>query len=234
MKHISGWIILGFGLALLAAGCTETRELTTESKVIAAQGAQTVDVNLKMGAGELWLSGGAQALLEARFVHRGRYRTPEVDYRIDGARGFLTVRQRRSGFINFGHSRNEWDLKLNSAIPADFVVSLGAGENNLDFREVDVRSLKVDMGVGEMRLDLRGKRSQSLKANIDGGVGNAIIRLPADVGIRAKIDGGIGSVNAHGFSKSGHFYTNDAYGKSAVTIEITVDAGIGSINLELD
>jgi hypothetical protein len=235
MKNVSGWILTGCGLALLAAGCVERGELATESKTIAAEGAQSVEVRLKMGAGKLRLVGAAQtALLEARFAHRGRYRMPEVNYQVSGTRGILTVGRRRSRVISFGHSRNDWDLKLNSAIPADLNISLGAGENNLDLREVDVRSLKVNMGVGEMRLDLRGQRSQSLDVSIDGGVGSAIIRLPDDVGVRAKVDGGIGSVSAHGFSKSGHFYTNAAYGKSPVTIDIRVDAGIGSIILELE
>jgi hypothetical protein len=234
MKMRSGWIILGSALVLMTAGCTDVGELTTESKTVSAEGAMSVEVNLKMGAGELRLAGGAQALMEARFVHRGRHRTPEVDYHVSGGKGFLTVRQRRSGVIVFGHSRNDWDMQLNSAIPADLDVSLGAGESKLDLREVDVRSLKVDMGVGEMQLDLRGKRSQSLDVNINGGVGSATIRLPGDVGIRAKVDGGIGSVDARGFGKNGHVYTNEAYGKSAVTIDIKVDAGIGSINLVLD
>lgn len=234
MKSMSGWIVVGCAFAIMTAGCANVGELTTEGKTVSAEGARSVEVNLRMGAGKLRLAGGAQALMEARFVHRGRYRVPDVSYHVSGDKGFLTVRQRRSGIIVFGHSRNNWDLRLNSAIPADLDVSLGAGENKLDLREVDVRSLKVDMGVGEMQLDLRGKRSQSLDVNIDGGVGSATIRLPGDVGIRAKVDGGIGSVDAHGFSKNGHVYTNEAYGKSAVTIDIKVDAGIGSINLVLD
>jgi hypothetical protein len=233
MKNVSGWILTGCGLALLAAGCVERGELAAESKTIAAEGARSVEIRLKMGAGELRLSGAAQAaLLEARFAHRGRYRMPEVTYRVSGTRGFLTVRRQRSGFINFGHSRNDWDLKLNNGIPADLDISLGAGENNLDLRDVEVRSLKVDMGVGELRLDLRGRRSQSLDVNIDGGVGSAIVRLPEDVGVRAKVDGGIGSVSAPGFSKSGHFYMNAAYGRSPVAIDIKVDAGVGSIRFE--
>ncbi len=233
-KHISKWALLIFGLALIAVGCVERGELMTEHKIIAPEGAQSVGVKLKMGAGELRLSGGAKELMEARFVHRGRYKAPEVDYHVSGGKGFLSLRQRRSGFINFGNSRNEWDVKLSSAIPADLDISLGAGENILDLEDLDVRSLKVDMGVGEMRLDLRGRRSQNLDVNISGGVGSATIHLPRDAGVRARVNGGIGSVEASEFSKSGHIYTNEAYGKSPVTIDIDVDAGIGSIRLALD
>ena len=43
--------------------------------------------------------------------------------------------------------------------------------------------------------------------------------------------GGIGSVSAHGLKKDGDAYVNDAYGKSPVTIDMTIHGGVGSINL---
>lgn len=225
--------ILGCALALGLTACTDMGELRRESKTVDSAGAQSVEVRLRMGAGELRFAGGANALMEAEFAHRGRYREPEVDYRVSGTKGILTVRERRSGFV-FRSSRNDWDLRLKSGIPADLNISLGAGEGRLDLRDIDVRSLDVDMGVGSMQLDLRGKRGQSFDVSIDGGIGSGQIRLPSDVGVRVRVDGGIGSVNAPGFTKSGHVYTNDALGKSPVTIDIRVDAGIGSINLSLD
>jgi N-terminal domain of toast_rack, DUF2154 len=233
-KTVSRSVFLGCGLALLVAGCGERGELITEHKIVASEGARSLNASLKMNAGELRLSGGARELMEARFVHRGRYRAPDIKYDVSGGKGFLTLKQQRSGFFNFGNSRNEWDIKLSSAIPADLDISLGAGKNTLDLEEVDIRSLDIDVGVGEVLLDLRGKRNQNVDVSIDGGIGSATIRLPGDIGVRAKVDGGIGSVEAPGFTKSGHVYTNEAYGKSPVTVDIKVDAGIGSIRFRLD
>jgi hypothetical protein len=234
MKHKLGLIILGCAAALALVGCEDMGDLTTDSKTVEAAGAESVEVNLKMGAGELQVSGGAQALMEAEFTHRTRRRPPEVDYRVAGSKGFLTVRQRRGGGVFIGSSRNEWDIRINSRIPTDLSIDLGAGESRLDLAEVDLRSLSVDMGVGEMKLDLRGKHDRDLDVTIDGGIGSGTIYLPREVGVRVRVDGGIGSVDAHEFSKNGRVYTNDAYGKSPVTIDISVDAGIGSIDLRLD
>ncbi len=36
-----------------------------------------------------------------------------------------------------------------------------------------------------------------------------------------------------GFKKDGDAYVNDAYGKSAVTIRVDVQCGIGQVNLKL-
>jgi hypothetical protein len=234
MNNRLGSIILGCAAVVLLVGCEDIGDLTTDTRTVEAAGAEAVEVNLKMGAGELRVSGGAQALMEAEFTYRTRRRPPEVDYRVAGSKGFLSVRHRRGGGFFLGSSRNEWDIRLNSQIPADLDVDLGAGETRLDLTEVDLRSLAVDMGVGELRLDLRGKHERDLEVSIDGGIGSGTIYLPREVGVRVRVDGGIGSVDADEFNKSGHVYTNDAYGKSPVTIDITVDAGIGSIDLRLD
>ena len=234
MKYRFGWIIVACVLALTFSGCEDMGDLTTDTKSVEAAGAESVEVNLKMGAGELRVSGGARALMEADFTYRTRRRPPEVDYHVSGGRGVLTVRHRRSGGPFLGSSKNEWDVRLNGGIPVKLEVDLGAGESRLDLSDIDLRSLSVDMGVGEMKLDLRGRYEQNLEVSIDGGIGSGTIYLPGHAGVRVRVDGGIGSVHAPGFSKSGHVYTNDAYGKAPVTIDVSVDAGIGSIDLRLD
>jgi len=90
------------------------------------------------------------------------------------------------------------------------------------------------MGVGEMKLDLSGPLKRSLRATIDGGVGHGTVVLPREIGVKVEIDGGIGSVSARGLNKTGpgHVYTNDAYGRTDISLELKIDAGIGSIDLK--
>lgn len=234
MRHRLGLIILGCAAAFSLLACEDMGNLTTDSRTVEAAGAEAVEMNVKMGAGELRISGGAQALMEAEFTHRTRRQPPEVDYRVSGTKGFLAVRQRRGGGVFLGSSRNEWDIRLNSQIPTNLKINLGAGESRLDLADVSLRSLTVDMGVGEMKLDLRGKHDRDLDVSIDGGIGSGTIYLPREAGVRVHVDGGIGSVDAQEFHKEGRVYTNDAYGKSEITIDIRIDAGIGSIDLRLD
>jgi predicted membrane protein len=89
------------------------------------------------------------------------------------------------------------------------------------------------MGVGELKLDLSGERKQNLEVKIDGGIGHGTIYLPETIGVRVKVEGGIGSVDSHSLAKTGDYYTNEAYGKTDVTLDIQVEAGIGSIDLRL-
>jgi predicted membrane protein len=70
-----------------------------------------------------------------------------------------------------------------------------------------------------------------LNAEIHGGVGEVTIRLPRNIGVQVEANGGIGSIEATGLRHNGDEYVNDAFGKSPITIHMTVKGGIGQINL---
>jgi hypothetical protein len=221
-------------LALSAlSACDIERDLKVKTETVELGEAESVDVELDMGAGELHLEGGAAALMEGTFRYRFERRIPEVEYSTFAKRGKLSIHERRRRGINLGGGRTKWDIRLNNRVPMDIKVDLGAGESRLDLRDFQIKRLDIDMGVGALTLDLSGERGSDLDVKIDGGIGSATIYLPADVGIRAEIEGGLGSIHAPNFHKSHDIYTNETYGKSAVTIELRVDAGIGSIDLEL-
>ncbi len=228
-----GLIILA--LAALGTACDEPREVMKDTQMVALQGATRAEVGLHMNAGELRVRGADQeALLEASFEYNRDRDRPVVEYRRFGDKGTLQVRRARRNSIPFGRVRNRWDLNLSKAVPIDLDIDLGAGHSDIDLRGLKLERVKIDMGVGEMILDLQGNHEQSFNVKIDGGVGSGKITLPSEVGVRVKVDGGIGSVDAHGLTKQGSSYVNEAYGKSAVVIEIDIDAGIGSLDLRVE
>jgi hypothetical protein len=231
-------IVLKVLLTILAAAamcaCEEgVRERITKTKTVDLGEAESVDVELNMGAGELNLEGGASVLLEGTFVSRYERHIPDVTYSVFGKKGKLSIQEKKRRGLRFGSGKNRWDIRLDNRVPMDMKIDLGAGETDLDLRGFQIQSLDIDMGVGAMMLDLSGERSRNLDVRIDGGIGHATIFLPENIGVQAEIDGGIGSVNARHFNKSRNVYTNQAYGKSSVTIDVRVDAGIGSIDLKL-
>jgi hypothetical protein len=228
-----GLVILA--LTALVAACDEPRDVRTETQTVALEGATRAEVGLHMNAGELRVHGADQeALLEASFEYNRDRDRPVVDYRRFGDKGTLQVRRSRHNSIPFGRVRNRWDLNLSQAVPLELDIDLGAGQSDLDLRGLKLRRVEIDMGVGEMTLDLQGPHQESFNVKIDGGVGSGKITLPSEAGVRVKVDGGIGSVNAHGLTKQGGFYVNDAYGKSAVVIEVDINAGIGSLDLQVE
>ena len=229
--------ILGiFLLCLIVAGvgaCVVAGKMREESQTVPLGEAKTVKLKLEMGAGVLRVQGGASELMDGYFMYNIERWRPEIEYHITGSRGDLSVQQGRCSGIPVGNTRNEWEIDLNEDVPLDLEVNFGAGKGVLDLRSLILESVDIDMGVGDLTVDLSGERDRGMDVVINGGIGSAVVYLPIDVGVRVKVDKGIGSVYARGLNKREHVYTNDVYEKSDVFLDISIDAGIGSIDLRI-
>lgn len=93
--------------------------------------------------------------------------------------------------------------------------------------------LIVNVGAGTATVDLTGKREHDVPIKISAGAGTLKLLLPKDVGVRVKASTGIGSVEANGLAKDGNTYVNDAYGKSPVSLDIHISAGVGTVKLDV-
>ena len=224
--------------ALFLAGCApqfRVGELQSDSQTVELDDADAVRVEIVMGAGDLEVSGGAEELLEADFTYNVARLEPEVKY----SNGTLVVRQPDSegmpalpGITDF---RNEWDLRLNNQVPMDLSVEMGAGTSNLQLAGLSLTGLDISLGASESTIDLSGDWAQDLGVSIEAGAASLTVRLPSDIGVRVVVDRGPTVIEASGLTKDGNVYTNAAYGVSDVTLQIDLQAGIGTINLlEID
>ena len=196
-----------------AQGQQDIGEMRNESRSVQPEDAKTVRAHLVMGAGELKVGGAADALMEADFSYNVADWKPQIDYDVNDDTGELTVKQGSGDDGRLGGgARNEWDLRLNDDVPTDLVVEMGAGKTTVD---------------------LTGDYAEDLDASIQGGVGEATVLVPSMVGVRVRAEGGLGKINAEGFQREGEAYVNDAYGESGVTMNVDVQGGVGSINLEV-
>src|ERR671921_50267 len=235
-------MVMMAALVVLAGACStqgggtqqQVGKMQHVSKSVDPENATSARAQLKMGAGELNLTGGADQLMEGDFSYNVADWKPEVSYDVSGDKGELVVRQGGSeGSDLTGEARNEWDIRLNDELPTDLVVQMGAGESDLDLDSLALTGLKLQMGAGKTTVDLTGDYARSFDASIQGGVGEATVVLPSGVGVKAKAQGGLGKINAEGLKRVGDSYVNDAYGESDVTLNVDVQGGVGQINLEV-
>jgi N-terminal domain of toast_rack, DUF2154 len=236
MKQLVGLVILLVAAAVLLSSCGTQRvgEMQRESQMVDLENAQSVDIELRIGAGELHVSGGADALMEANFTYNVADWEPEVSYDVSGDTGELIVEQGRGeGIPAGGDARNDWEVRFNDEVPTDLQVEMGAGESNLDLDSLTLTGLDLQMGAGKTTVDLTGDYGQDVEASIQGGVGEATVLLPSEVGVTARAEGGLGKINAQGLQREGDSYVNDAYGDSEVTLDVDVQGGVGQINLEV-
>lgn len=188
------------------------------------------NVALKMGAGEVQLSGGAQQLLQGEMTYNVPAWKPRVHTSSVGDQTSITIEQPAS-VGGFGNVRYLWDLRLNDNALLDLKVDCGAGKTNLHLGDLTLRTLTVHMGAGEVDVDLHGTPKRDYDVDIAGGVGKAIVYLPTGVGIHAEAHGGIGSINVTGLEKHGNYYENNLYDNAKVNVRLNVRGGIGEIQL---
>ena len=72
---------------------------------------------------------------------------------------------------------------------------------------------------------------RNLDVFVKSGIGDTSLRFPKNTGVRVRSTVGFGSIKPNGLNWDGEFYTNDLYGQSAATLEITIEGGMGKITL---
>jgi hypothetical protein len=222
--------------AVLLAGCSSNARvgaLQTESQSVELGDAKSVRVEILMGAGELAVSGGAEELLEGDFAYNVAELKPDLEYTNDT----VVVRQPEGIGLpvleNIEEFQNEWRLRLNDEVPMDLTVDMGAGSITLQMGDLSLTRLEVTLGACEGTVDLRGDWAHDLDVTIDVGAANISVLLPSDVGVRVEVDAGPTAIQTSGLSKDGNVFTNDAYGESAVTVQLRLETGIGRVKLEV-
>jgi hypothetical protein len=232
-------IVIAIIAALLLAGCGSNARvgaLRTESQSVELGDASSVRAEINFGAGDLKLSGGADKLLEADFNYNVAALKPEVKY----TDGTLVVRQPETkglpDLLDMTDFRNEWNLRLNDKVPMDLSVDVGAsvGTNDLKLSGLSLTGLTVNLGAGTYTLDLSGDWARDLAVTLDTGAAFLTVQLPKDVGVRVVVEPGPHTIETTGLTKNGDVYTNAAYGVSDVTLQIDLQAGIGTINLDVE
>src|ERR1700735_2202051 len=84
----------------------------TETRSIELDNSEEVRVDLKMGAGEMRVRGGAEKLMEGRFSYNRLRQRPEISYNAGGFRGHLMVAE--PSHAGSGTKRYAWDLEFNN------------------------------------------------------------------------------------------------------------------------
>ena len=224
---------LTLGIVCLAGCVVEVHTGPTrhESRDFDRKGVERMRMELHMGAGEVKVRGDAPELAHADFTYNVESWKPEVTYHTLGGTSDLTIEQPGNSHTHIGDTTYIWDVQAANDIPLELIARLGAGNARMDLGNLTLRRVEVEMGVGELNMDLRGTPTHDYDVHIHGGVGEATVHLPREVGIYASGSGGIGEIHVEGLHKQGDHWVNDAYNDAKVRVHVTVEGGIGQINL---
>ena len=180
--------LLALGMVLLAAGGCIGRgrtlsigDLQTESRSGERGSADSVRVEIEMGAGELELAGGAAGLLEADFTYNVAEFKPEVEYNngrlvvrqpdYEGRTSLWDIDEGRASLWDVDDYRYEWHLRLNDDVSTEMSVKVGAGQTNLDLGSLSLTELNIEAGAGEVRVAVlarSGRPGNAAPARLEG------------------------------------------------------------------
>ncbi|MDT8368280.1 MAG: LiaF-related protein [Longimicrobiales bacterium] len=194
---------------------TISRALTTE---------KALDVVVTFGAGELLLrraDRGTLYALDLRYDERAF--VPLADF--DGHRLEVGLETHdRQGNLDLDDGRSgRLDLRLAPDVPMDLRLKFGAGRSTIDLGGLALRDLDIETGASESELDVSRPNSQVLRrAQLDVGAAEFTALRLGNLNLeRLDVTLGVGDL------------TLDFSGALERDIEVTIDMGLGSLELRL-
>jgi len=151
-------ISLNLPVQKITTGVTQTEQIN-----VPEPDADSADVTLTFGAGELRLSPGSQTgLISGLATYNVEGFKPEIKTngeRVSLETGDLEIR----GIPNFSEDiKNDWDLQL-SDMPMDLTINAGAYSGVYEFGDLALKSLEINDGAADVRL----KFSKSNRIEMD-------------------------------------------------------------------
>lgn len=123
-----------------------------------------------------------------------------------------------------------WDLGLNSDVPLDVEISLGAGDADVDLTGLTVSDLDMSMGLGQTTVVLPDEGR--FRARIDGAIGQTIVVIPAGLEARIRFDTALANRNVPaGFRRQDDVYTTPGYASAEDRVDLEVGMAIGNVTI---
>jgi hypothetical protein len=104
------------------------------------------------------------------------------------------------------------------------VTFLGLGNANMD-------EFTFDGGLGTYTFDFRGAWRRSAQVNIQAGASHIDMRLPKDIGVRV-CPGDLRRGSYDGLEQRDECYVNRLYDQSDITLDISLDLGLGKLEIK--
>lgn len=162
-------------LAMVSIG--SARDMKTDNRTIAAEGAKRLDIKCKFGAGVLTVR--PVSIPEAARID-AEYDADRidlnVDYRVRGETGKLDIESEHHG-SSMNTDDNQLTLNLSDKLPTELSLKLGAAEGDVDLGGIPLSRLDLDIGAASGVISFSKPNPQRLEdATINIGASSANLR----------------------------------------------------------
>jgi hypothetical protein len=207
-----------------------------EHRSIELQGAERAEVRLKHGAGRLQVDSSAApgTLLSGSF--RGGLNS---SVQASGSQLQVELKPDSAWFPNLFMPWNwtsgeglRWQVGFNPDVELILNLETGAGEAQLNLRDLQVRELNFKTGASASEIFLPQAAGQT-RARIEAGAAAVEVHIPAGVAARIRAQGGLASVevNQDRFTRENDLYQSPGYQEAEHRVELDIEAGLGAIEV---
>jgi len=194
-------------------------------------------INIKSGAGKVYLTGGASGLVEGSLMTN--FADLNQNYSVQN--GIETANLEIAGGQMGGqwnwprmmsNYANDFDLKVNSQIPLSLYLTSGAADINIDASDIMLERAELNTGAARANLTMGDKVNNS-SIKIDAGVSDIKIHVPQNVGVKLNIDGGLNSKKLDKFIQIDEKnYESENYSATDKKLNIEADLGVSGIGID--
>jgi len=223
-------ILFGIWLLIGALGRGQ-RQAEGQTISIPRENASRARIKFDHGAGRLNVHSGAAdtELLNGVFG-------AEMDYRskLEGDQLEVKLRNAPQFWAWYPGQNLDWNVSLNRDVLFNLKIDSGASATFLDLTDLKVTNLDIDTGASTTEVRLPANAGTTL-VDIDTGASTVKVNVPSGVGARIRIKSGVASVNVdtNRFPRvdSGLYQSGD-YDSAANRTDITIDSGVGTIEVK--
>ncbi len=184
-------------------------------------------MGIKLGATKLEIDSDTEKLFDASVPQSTEYKTEN---------GKEKIYFKKESYIpvNFEGNLSLYKFHLNKNVDWDLDIDAGAISGRMDLSKLKVSKLKLDLGFGSMDINL-GNLSEKTEVVIDAGFSSVNASVPKSSGVKIKIDSGLGNSNIKDldWEKKDKYYISPNYDEAENKIDVEVDTGLSSFNINL-
>ncbi len=203
---------------------------TTDISIPMETTLEEAEFKLNTGAMKLKMEAGDQALLA---VENFPFE-PEIklDDSNNGRRKEISISTSSINIVGPNDEYRESLIQLNKNVLWDIEAKLGAAASEMDLRELDFESVRMEVGAGDFRLLLPQTEIDS-QVNINAGASQVVLELPKDVNARIEAKNVLSQTSIDGryWDQQGDVYYSRDYDDSMPVVEIDVTMGVGRIEV---
>lgn len=232
--HFDVWAVLWplflitLGGRLLWRTLRKANVITGDALVIPLEDADAARIEVRYGAGKLFIHGdaGAGELLNGTFdggLEREIHREGQE---------LRVVLRSPQGEWPWTPGARDWAVGLSDAIPFSLDVEVGASDTSLDLTGLRVTELRLRVGASSTEVRLPAHAGHT-RAKIKAGVSSLFLLIPEEVAAHIQTKGGLAAiaVDRARFPKTEGAYRSPDFETAENRVEIEVETGVGSVDI---